>query len=415
MSGFHAVLDEHGPTDFVGRDRDSIEAQVLLVTDDSIVLDRSPFYAESGGQVGDTGIIEGPGGTATIVDTVLAAVGQHRHIIGDLTGTIAVGDVVTAAIDTRRRAAIRRNHTGTHLLHWAMREVLGDHVRQQGSWVGPDRLRFDFSHYEPLTSEEIAEIEDLANREVFSGGSVEHFETTMDEATSLGAIAFFGDKYGERVRVLRAGDNSIELCGGTHVSALSEIGPLKIVSEGSIGSNIRRIEAVSGASVVELVRREEARVGEIAALVGVPAANLAEGLRKRLRELDDLEAEVKALRSVAARGQSAELAAQAVEGVVVARLDGIGRDDLKELATSLRGSDGVRAVVLGAALDGGGAALVATVDATSGLVAGDLIAEASKSIRGGGGKGAEFAMAGGKDPGGLDEALDLARAAAGIA
>ncbi len=415
LSAFLAVADRHGPTTFVGRDQAECRAEVLLVTDDSIVLDRSPFYAESGGQVGDRGTITGPNGSVVVTDTVFGVPGQHRHLFERLEGRVEVGDTVDAAIDVIRRAAIARNHTGTHLLHWAMRTVLGDHVRQQGSFVGPDRLRFDFSHYQALTDDEIARIEDLANAEVFSGAAVEHFETSMDEARSLGAMAFFGDKYGDRVRVLRAGDHSIELCGGTHVHALSEIGPLKIVSEGSIGSNIRRIEAVSGGASIELLRVEQAVVGEAAGLLGVPTGSMLDGLRRRLREMDELQSEVKALRAAVVLGRSGELADQAVDGVVIARVDGMSRDDLREVAMRLRGHDRVRAVVLGAALDGGGAALVAAVVDGSGFNAAALIAEGAKAIKGGGGRGDDFAMAGGKDAAALDDALDLARAAAGIA
>jgi len=415
MSAFQEVFAQHGSTEFVGRDSDAAEATVLLVSHDSIVLDRTPFYAESGGQVGDAGTITGPSGSATVVDTVLAAAGQHRQIVDGFQGTIAVGDTVVAQIDGSRRGAIRRNHTGTHVLHWAMREVLGEHVKQQGSWVGPDRLRFDFSHYEPVTDDEIAQIEDLANAEVYSGAPVDNFETTMDEARDLGAIAFFGDKYGDTVRVMKAGEHSIELCGGTHVAALAEIGPLKIVSEGSIGSNIRRIEAVCGPASVDLLRTEQNRSRQVAEIVGVPVVNLMEGVRKRLRELEDLQDEIKALRSAAAKGRSGELAAGAVDGVVVARVDGMSRDDLREVAMNLRSAPGVDAVVLGAALDGGGAALVAAVDEGSGHNAAGLIADAAKAIKGGGGRGDDFAMAGGKDAEALDVALDLARAAAGIA
>jgi alanyl-tRNA synthetase len=415
LSAFLAVADRSGPTIFVGRDQAECRAEVLLVTEDSIVLDRSPFYAESGGQVGDRGTITGPDGSLVVTDTVFGVPGQHRHLFDRIEGRIEVGDTVDAAIDVVRRAAIARNHTGTHLLHWAMRTVLGEHVRQQGSFVGPDRLRFDFSHYQALTDDEIARIEDLANAEVFSGAAVEHFETSMDEARSLGAIAFFGDKYGDRVRVLRAGEHSIELCGGTHVHALSEIGPLKIVSEGSIGSNIRRIEAVSGAASIGLLRVEQEIVREAAGLLGVPTGNMLDGLRRRLRETDELQSEVKALRAAAALGRSGELAHQAVDGVVIARVDGMSRDDLREVAMRLRGHDAVRAVVLGAALDGGGAALVAAVADGSGFNAAALIADGAKAIKGGGGRGDEFAMAGGKDAAALDDALDLARAAAGIA
>ena len=178
---------------------------MLYVDGESIVVDRTPFYAESGGQVGDTGTIVTATGTATITDTTYALPGLHRHQIGSLDGSIEVGQQATATIDAERRAAIRRNHTGTHILHWALREVLGDHVRQQGSWVGPDRLRFDFGHYEAVTADQIARIEDLANAETLANHPVRHYETSKAQAEAMGAIAFFDEKYGEVVRVLEAG------------------------------------------------------------------------------------------------------------------------------------------------------------------------------------------------------------------
>ena len=333
MSVFQELVAEHGPTEFVGRDTDAATGTVLLVTDDSIVLDRTPFYAESGGQIGDIGTIETATGTAHVVDTVYAAAGQHRHLLSRVDGQIEVGQEATARIDGARRDAIRRNHTGTHLVHAALRRVLGDHVKQQGSWVGPDRLRFDFSHYEPLTAQQVAEIEDLVNADVLANHAVDHTEMSMADAQERGAIAFFGDKYGDVVRVLDAGPNSVELCGGTHVGALGDIGLVKIVSEGSIGSNLRRIEAVSGDSTVGLLRDEEAKVAQAADLVGVPVDGLLDGIQKRLNELAELEDEVKKLRSAAAAGRSGELASEAVDGVVVARVDGVGRDDLKEMGT----------------------------------------------------------------------------------
>ncbi len=413
LGEFQQVLAEHGPTEFV-RVVDQADGTVLLVTGDSIVLDRTPFYAEAGGQIGDTGVIETDTGRARVVDTVYAAPGQHRHLVESIEGTIEAGQRATARIDGERRAAIRRNHTATHLLHWALRAVLGEHVKQQGSWVGPDRLRFDFSHYEPLTPDQEAAIEDLVNAEILTNAPARHFETTMEQAQELGAIAFFGEKYGDVVRVLEAGPHSTELCGGTPVRALGDIGLVKIVSEGSIGSNLRRIEAVSGTAAIDLLRREEALLAEAASLVGVPADGLLDGLRKRLAELDELNAEVRKLRSLAAAGRSSELAASAVDGVVVARVDGLGRDDLKELAMAVKDADGVDAVVLGSALAAGGVALVAAVRDGAGHNAASLIAEAAKAVKGGGGKGDTFAMAGGKDPDGLDDALALARAAAGI-
>src|SRR5690606_25855763 len=192
-----------------------------------VYLRETPFYAESGGQVGDTGTITTDTGTARVTDTTYGPPGVIRHHV-EVDGEIEAGQAAHAAIDVERRDAIRRNHTGTHVLHWALREVLGEHVKQQGSLVAPDRLRFDFSHYQALTADEIRAIEDLANQEILDNAPARHYETTMDHARELGAIAFFGDKYGDIVRVLEAGSHSIELCGGTHVGRLGDIGPLKI-------------------------------------------------------------------------------------------------------------------------------------------------------------------------------------------
>jgi alanyl-tRNA synthetase len=295
-----------------------------------------------------------------------------------------------------------------------LRSVLGDHVKQQGSWVGPDRLRFDFSHYQALSDDEIRQIEDLANHEVFTNARVRHYETTKENAEQLGAIAFFGDKYGDIVRVLEAGERSLELCGGTHVRALGDIGAMKIVSEGSIGSNIRRLEAIAGYGPIERLRDEEATLTRAAELVGVPTGELVQGIEKRLAEAKELAAELRQLRQQLASSGAGELASQAVDGVVIVRRDGLDRDAMRDLAMAVRDQPGVRAVVLGGAPDAGGAALVAAVAKDSGLHAGELIAEAVKHIKGGGGKGADFAMAGGKDAAGIDAALETARGAAGL-
>jgi alanyl-tRNA synthetase len=406
--------EQFGPTEFLGSD-DATDAVVIGLTDDSVVLDRTPFYAESGGQVGDTGWISSDTGRAEIIDTVYGAAGVVRHKIGNLEGELDVGQSVRAAIDGQRRDAIRRNHTATHLLHWALRDVLGEHVKQQGSQVGPDRLRFDFSHYEALSDDEIRRIEDLVAAEVLANPPARHYETTMDEAQKLGAIAFFGDKYGDVVKVLEAGPRSIELCGGTHVKALGDIGPVKIVSESSIGSNIRRIEAVSGTGPLERLRADEAQIKEAADVLGVATDELVDAVTRRVAEAKELRAKVRELERQAASGRSGELAAEAVDGVVVARVDGLDREALRDLAVAVRDVAGIRGVVLGSAPDAGGVALVAAVTSDSGLHASELIADAARAVKGGGGKSADLAVAGGKDPAALDEALDLARAAAGVA
>ena len=420
LTSFQEILDRYGPTEFVGREEYETKATVLAVVpgDDgtaSVFLDRTPFYAESGGQVGDTGTISTDTGTAEVLDTTYALPGLHRHHVRVIDGQIEAGQVATAAIDGARRDAIRRNHTGTHILHWALRKVLGEDVQQQGSLVAPDRLRFDFGPSDALTEEQIQAIEDLANQEILRNDPVRHYETTKAEAMARGAIAFFGDKYGDVVRVLEAGRNSIELCGGTHVRALGDIGPIKIVSESSIGSNLRRIEAVTGTGPIERLREEEAVLRELAAVLNVPVGEVVDGARKRLEEIKALRDEVKALKRQLAGDQAEQLAGRAVDGEVVEQVDGVDRDGLRDLAIALRDRPGIRGVVLGTAPEGGGAALVAAVTADSGLNASELLEDAKRLIKGGGGKDPLLAVAGGKDPDGIGPALDAVRAAVGAA
>jgi alanyl-tRNA synthetase len=411
----HRLLVEHGPTEFTGRREYETEATVIGVIGDAVYLDRTPFYAEAGGQIGDTGTITTDTGMAEVVDTTYALPGLHAHHVKVQEGTIEVGQRAVARIDGERRDAIRRNHTGTHVLHWALRKVLGSHVKQQGSLVAPDRLRFDFSHFEPVTDDQLRAIEDLANHEILGNAPVRHFETTMDEARAMGAIAFFGDKYGDIVRVLEAGEHSVELCGGTHVRRLGDIGPLKVVSEGSIGSNLRRIEAVTGFGPIERLRQEEELVSRAADVLGTTPDELPVAAERLRGELKSLREELKDMRRQAAGSRAGELAAAAVDGVVVARVEGVAGDDLRDLAVAVRDSAGVRAVVLGGEPQGGGVTLVAAVTKGSDLSAKELIAEAARTVGGGGGGSQELARAGGRDASRLDEALDQARAAAGIA
>ncbi len=409
------LLAEHGPTEFTGRDEYSSTATVLAVVGEGVYLDRTPFYAEAGGQIGDTGTITTDTGVLDVLDTTYGLPGLHRHTVRVREGHVEPGQTATAAIDGERRDAIRRNHTGTHILHWALREVLGHHVRQQGSLVAPDRLRFDFSHFEPVTREQLREIEDLANREILDNSPVRHFETTMNEARELGAIAFFGDKYGDIVRVLEAGEHSVELCGGTHVRRLGDIGPLKVTSEGSIGSNLRRIEAVSGFGPIERLRQEEDLVARAAEVLNTTADDLPLAAEKLRGEVRALRAEVEGLRRQAAGNRAGELASRAVDGVVVARVDGMAPDEVRDLAVAVRDQPGIRGAVIAGEKEDGGVALVAAVAKDSGLHAGELIADAARTVGGGGGKGPELAQAGGNDASRIDEALDQVRAAAGLA
>ena len=260
-----------------------------------------------------------------------------------------------------------------------------------------------------MTPDELVQIEDLVNQEVLTNEAVDHSEMSMDAARDLGAIAFFGDKYGDVVRVLRAGPHSLELCGGTHVGALGDIGLVKVVSEGSIGSNIRRIEAVTGTGPVDRLRAEEQRAADAASALGVPVEDLVEGAERRAAEIKSLRDELKSLRKQLAGSQAEDLAASAVDGVVVARVEADDRNEVRDLAVALRDRPGMRAVVLGASPGGKGVALVAAVTPDSGLHASDLIKDAVALVGGGGGKSADMAAAGGKFPEKLDEALDLVR------
>jgi alanyl-tRNA synthetase len=413
---YRELLEQFGPTEFVGYSDYEAKARVLAVVGDEVFLDRTPFYAESGGQVGDTGTITTDTGTAEVLDTTYAVAGQlPRHRVQIVEGEVNAGQEALARIDVERREAIRRNHTGTHLLHWALREVLGTHVKQQGSLVAPDRLRFDFSHYQPVTPEELTQVEALANARILANEPVRAYETSKDEAERVGAIAFFGDKYGDVVRVVEAGTRSVELCGGTHVGALGMIGPVKIVSEGSIAANMRRIEALTGEGSLRRLRDDEALLERTAAILRVRPDELPERIERLLDERRQLDDELKALRRVAAGDEARELVSEAVDGVVVARRDGTTRDDLKELAVAVRDQAEIRAVVLGGVPEGGGVALVAAVSKGSGLEAPALIAEAARTVGGGGGgRNPEMAVAGGKDAARLDEALDQARRAAGV-
>ena len=417
---YREILDQFGTTEFTGYSEYESKARVLAVVpagDDrlEVFLDRTPFYAEGGGQVGDTGTITTPTGTATVVDTTYALPGLHRHTVEIAEGEITPGQEAAAAIDAARREAIRRNHTGTHLLHWALREVLGTHVKQQGSLVAPDYLRFDFSHHSPVSDDDMARIEALANERILANEPVRAYETSKENAEQLGAIAFFGDKYGDYVRVVEAGTRSMELCGGTHVGSLGMIGPVKVLSEGSIGSNMRRIFALTGAASLDHMRQQERLLGQAAELLRAKPEELADAVQRVLQRQKALDDELKVLRGQVARAEAGSMAAAAVDGTVVARKDGLGPDQLRELALAVRDEPGIRAVVLVGTPDGERVSLVAATAKGGDLQAGSLVAEAARAVGGGGGGKGDVAVAGGKDVSGIDDALAIVRRALGIA
>ena len=419
VESYRAVMEQHGTTTFVGYESTNSTSTVLAVlpvVSDSveggdtveIFLDITAFYAESGGQVGDTGVLTSSTGEARVVDTTFALPGLRKHTCEMTRGVFEPGQQVQATVDVLVRDATRRNHTATHVLHWALRQVLGEHVKQAGSLVSDERLRFDFSHYASVTQDEIEQIERLANSEVLRNTQTRNYETSKDEATAAGAIAFFGDKYGDMVRVLEAG-NSIELCGGTHVRATGDIGLIKIVAESSIGSNLRRIEAVTGENALNFVLDASRTLNSAADLLGASSTDMVATVKRKLSEIKGLQDEIKQLRGAQARQLAGGLAAKHVNGVVISRVDGITPNDLRELALAVRQDAQVKLVVLGGVTDTGGVALVATVSSGVSLSAGDLIKDAAKAVGGGGGGKGDIATAGGKNPAALDEALEIAR------
>ena len=418
VDSYREVMEQFGTTNFVGYVSNQCEATVLAVLQNveagpgivEVFLDVSPFYAESGGQVGDTGTIRTESGEVQVLDTTFALPGLRRHTCSIVSGDIEVGQSAKASINVVARDATRRNHTATHMLHWALRQVLGEHVKQAGSHVSPDRLRFDFSHYAPVSASEIEEIERLTNEQLIANGPVRAYETSKDEATAAGAIAFFGDKYGDIVRVLEAGV-SVELCGGTHVGALGDIGMVKVVTESSIGSNLRRIEAVTGANAVEYVLAHHRTLTAAASLLGAQPSELVSAIQRKIDESKALGEELRSLRSAQATSRASEMAASAQGGVVVSRVDGVTPNDLRELALAIRQNAAIKIVVLGGVTDTGGVALVATVSSDVSVAAGDLIRDAAKAVGGGGGGKGDIATAGGKDPSAIDAALELARSA----
>jgi len=420
LERYRALVEAYGPTRFVGYEQETTTAEVIEVAPAEaeglleVFLDQTPFYAEGGGQVGDTGLIQTETGTFVVQDTNSALPGLTRHLGRLAEGDISPGQLASAAIDAPRREAIRRNHTGTHLLHWALRQVLGEHVKQQGSLVAPDRLRFDFTHYGPLTPEQVAAVEDLVNAQVLEDPDVMVEEMDRQAADQAGAIAFFEEKYGERVRVVRAGKSSIELCGGTHVARLGQIGPLEIVSESSIGSNLRRVEATTGTATLERSRQARRTLAEAARMLGSPVEELTSAIGRRLGELRDLEAKLRAQKAADLAGQVDSLVAQAQGPWLVARVDQVPADSLRDLATQVRRKGGLQAVVLGGSPDGSRAALAAAVAKGHRPSAPELIAEPARIVGGGGGgKNPEQASAGGRDASKLDEALGAVRRALG--
>ncbi|HEY5111144.1 MAG TPA: alanine--tRNA ligase [Acidimicrobiales bacterium] len=409
---YRDLIDRHGATEFVGRDvtRYSVETTVLAVLagengESELFLDATPFYAESGGQVGDTGSVVTETGRFEVIDTQNVAGGLFAHR-GRLSGEILGGQVAIATIEPERREATRRNHTATHLLHAGLRAVLGDHVRQQGSYVGPERLRFDFSHGSGLAPGETSEILTLVNTDVVLNEHVDTIQTTKAEAETMGAVAFFGDKYGDRVRVVRAGRHSLEFCGGTHVDRLGEIGQIQIVSEASIGANTRRLEAVSGLGAHRRSYEMEQALGSVATLLKTSLDDVVPALERLVERQRTVETEIGALRQAQLTQFAQELDVQSTGDVVVARVDGYSGEQLRTLAQDLQ-HRGRRVVVLIGESDDKVALAVAT---DGSLDAASTVKSLASHVGGGGGGSARLALAGGRNPEGIDAVLVAATA-----
>ena len=376
-----------------------------------VITDRTPFYAESGGQVGDTGVLEAPQVRIEVADTRKFAGQFHGHLGRVAEGALKVGDMLSGTVDGARRAAIVLNHSATHLLHAALREVLGTHVQQKGSLVAPDRLRFDFSHFQPMSAGELAEVERRVNAQVRANHEGEVRHMGMQEALDFGAMALFGEKYGENVRVLRFGPTSTELCGGTHAARTGDIGLFKLVSEGGVSAGVRRIEAVTGQGALDHVASGEQRLDEVATALGGSRGDVADKARALAERIRRLEREIESFKAKAASGAAADLAASAVEvggiKVLAARLEGLDAKDLREAVDRLK-QQLVDTVVVLAGTQDGKAALVAGVNgaATGKVKAGELLAHVAGRIGGKGGGRPDLAQGGGEDGPALVLALE---------
>ncbi|HET7876688.1 MAG TPA: alanine--tRNA ligase, partial [Methylomirabilota bacterium] len=377
-----------------------------------VILDQTPGYAESGGQIGDTGQIVGREGRGDVLDTYYRGPKVIVHRVRVTQGGLRENDDVAVSVDSRRRQGLRLHHTGTHLLHAALRKVLGSHVTQAGSLVAPDHLRFDFSHGAAMKDTEVEQVEDLVNEQVQANIVVAPAEMDLQQALRRGALALFGEKYGDRVRVIRIGDFSTELCGGTHLDATGQIGLFKVVTEGAVASGVRRIEAVTGPEALRHVGREEAALRESAGLLKIAPLELPRRLQKLLDEQKALEKQLEQLEARLARERAQELvsAAKQVGGVAVIahRLDGLDAEGLRSVADTLRQRLGSGVICLGSVMDGK-VSLVASVskDLTGRFQAGRLIQEVARAVGGKGGGRPDLAQGGGPDPSKLDDALAL--------
>ena len=426
---YRRVLELSGLTEFVGYDYEISDSMLLSMVAEGetldqaeegheveIFLDKSPFYAESGGQVGDRGVIETETGLAVVDDTRHVIQGLHSHRARVTSGYLAVRQNARTTIDSPRRESIRKSHTGTHVLHWALRDVLGDHAEQAGSLVEPGRIRFDFSHFSQVTSQELAEIELEANTRLVANSDVTTTLTSKQDAEKMGALAFFGDKYGETVRVVKVGEFSTEFCGGTHTSSSGQVGPLLLVAESSIGSNLRRVEALTGLTAYDHLVSIRAALARSGGLLKVSPGDVPGRLEQLLDKVAGLERDLAAIRTKRQGSVAEELAAGAdriqESDLVIAEVGEINANELRELALGIRDRLGGSSVVVVGSAAGTKGTLVALVSkdlVAKGISAADLIGDAARELGGGGSRDPELAQAGGPNGSQLGVAMEKAR------
>ena len=432
---YRGLIEHHGLTDFVGYDYETADGVILSMVREGetvsraemgetieIFLDKTPFYAESGGQVGDTGVIQTDTGEAVVIDTQHVIQGLHGHRAKVTRGELAAGQPVSSAIDSPRREGIRKSHTGTHVLHWAIRDVLGDHANQAGSLVGDGRLRFDFSHFSQVAPPELGAIEVEINQRLVDNSRVTTTITSKEEAEEMGALAFFGDKYGDVVRVVKIGTFSTEFCGGTHTHTAGQVGPLAITSESSIGSNLRRVEALTGMAAYDhlvSVRDALRRTGE---LLRTPPDEVPRRVEQLLEKVGGLEEQLEAIASqrmgAIAEEHSANPEKVGDTALVVADVGNVSGNELRQIALGVRDRiQGSSLVILGSS-DGGKGSLVAVASkdlVKRGISAGELLSGPARRLGGGGSRDPELAQAGGPSGGELATALETAREDSGRA
>jgi alanyl-tRNA synthetase len=422
---YRTILDETGLTTFIGYESEIGSGRILALTREGemtergsegeeveVFVDVTPFYAESGGQVGDSGLITTSTGSIEIRDTRHSLQGLHGHRGKVSRGFVVVGQEADLVIDSPRRERIRKSHTGTHVLHWSLRKVLGEHAHQAGSLVEAGRFRFDFSHFSAVAAEELVEIESLANKRLIENGKVSTTITSKEEAQEQGALAFFGDKYGDIVRLVRIGEFSVELCGGTHTHTAGQVGPLVVTSESSIGSNIRRVEALTGEAAFAQLSGWRAGLNSISQLLRTSSADAPERVRTLVARVEELESHLSSYRQRDRDQVATELAAAATKvgehQLVVRESPGLGPEQLRLLAIAVRDRLSSGIVVLGSSTDGKGA-LVGAISpglVGQGISAADLVAVGARLLGGGGSRDPALAQAGGPHGDHLGEALE---------